>query len=61
MKAAKCRCGAESRIRIREPYLWVECKKKCGMKTGVFRIGLHQSEVEEQATVAWNKVVKKDG
>ena len=31
-----CKCGADARIRHREPYVWVECKKKCGMYSGYF-------------------------
>ena len=35
-KLLPCKCGADARIRYRMPFTWVECKKKCGMRTGYY-------------------------
>ena len=63
MKAEKCRCGAEARIRSTEIYTWVECKKKCGMKTGVYHKMLKDRDpvAEQRAVEAWNRMVKNNG
>jgi hypothetical protein len=45
------------------PFTWVECKKKCGMRTGVYCDGYEQCDPEarKEAIEAWNRLVKKDG
>jgi len=55
----KCKCGAEARVRYRMPFTWVECKKKCGMKTGYYCDAYEQSK--RQAIDDWNRLVKKNG
>ena len=59
----RCKCGAEARIRSTEVYTWVECKKKCGMKTGVYLKMLKDRDLvaEGRAVDAWNRMVSKDG
>ena len=61
--ASKCTCGADARIRYRIPVTWVECKKKCGMKTGFFPDCSEQydPDSQRQAVEAWNRMVKKHG
>lgn len=55
----KCRCGAAHRIRYREPYVWIECKKKCGMQTGFHRgTGIDDPEAVKAAIEEWNRKVK---
>ena len=56
----KCKCGAKGRLRTSEEYAWVECKKKCGVHTGLYRE--ENIEIAKQKVVAyWNRLVKKDG
>lgn len=59
----KCSCGAYPRIRYKVPVVWVECRKKCGMKTGYFpdKTVPHDPESEAEAILAWNKAVLKNG
>jgi hypothetical protein len=59
----KCRCGADARIRHRDPYVWVECKKKCGMKSGYIFLWIPDLDhkAEQFAIEQWNRVVQKDG
>lgn len=59
-KLLPCKCGADARIRYRMPFTWVECKKKCGIRTGVFCDGYEQSDPESRrkAIETWNKIVK---
>lgn len=54
-----CKCGADARIRYRDPYLWVECKKKCGMKSGYFFIfvSTEKEPCTEEAVRQWNQAV----
>ena len=63
MKPDKCKCGADARIRYKKPFTWVECKKKCGMKTGCYCdiIGEPDPHSQLQAITAWNRMVTKDG
>ena len=57
-----CKCGSAARIRYRMPYTWVECKKKCGMRTGSFVDGYDQRDLkaERKAVQEWNRMVNKD-
>ena len=58
----KCKCGADARIRHKDPYVWVECKKKCGMESGYFLKFLSDDvESERDAIKSWNRVVQGDG
>ena len=60
----KCVCGAEARVRYRMPFFWVECKKKCGMKTGCVRDSLEElydPNAREEAVRIWNRMVNKNG
>ena len=58
-KLLPCKCGADARIRYRMPFTWVECKKKCGIRTGVFCDGYEQNDPESRrkAVDTWNKIV----
>ena len=58
-----CNCGAKARVRYNMPYTWVECKKKCGMHTGVYCDGYEQNDPEarRKAIADWNRMVKKNG
>ena len=62
-KPLPCKCGACARIRYRIPVTWVECKRKCGMKTGYFADGQEQFDpaARNEAVRAWNRMVQKDG
>jgi hypothetical protein len=55
----QCVCGSAARIRYRIPVTWVECKHKCGMKTGYFADGQEQCDPEArmEAVKAWNKMI----
>ena len=59
----KCTCGADARVRYRIPFFWVECKKKCGMKTGFHCDGYEQCDPEarEAAVKDWNRMVSGHG
>ena len=63
IKADKCRCGYPARIRYRIPVTWVECKNKCGMRTGYFPDINEQADPDarNKAVEAWNRMVSKDG
>ena len=55
----KCKCGAAYRMRYREPYLWIECKKKCGLQTGFIRCGgLEDTDAVVKCIDEWNRKVK---
>lgn len=55
---SKCTCGADARIRHRDPYVWVECKKKCGMTSGFFIKYLADDvKAERDAVESWNAFV----
>lgn len=60
---SKCRCGAESRVRYRIPVTWVECRKKCGMRTGFYPDinEQHDPEAVDKAINEWNRMVSKNG
>ena len=60
-KPLRCKCGAEARIRYRLPVFWVECRKKCGMKTGFFPDYTEQFDpvAREEAVKAWNRMVSE--
>lgn len=55
-----CKCGAYPRIRYKIPVVWVECRKKCGMKTGYFvdKTMPHDPDSEAEAIKAWNRMVQ---
>ena len=59
VKPLPCKCGADARIRYRMPCTWVECKKKCGMRTGWYFDWYEQRDpdAEEEAVKAWNRMV----
>ena len=59
-KPLPCKCGADARVRHRDPYVWVECKKKCGMKTGSFLVFIREIS-EQDAINKWNGMVKQNG
>ena len=44
------------------PYTWVECKKKCGMRTGSFVDGYDQRDLkaERKAVQEWNRMVQNE-
>lgn len=58
-KILPCKCGADARIRFRDPYVWVECKKKCGMKSGyIFEfVPAERWKSEQKAVDDWNRLV----
>lgn len=58
-----CVCGSYARIRYKIPVVWVECRKKCGMKTGYYvdKTVPHDPDSEEEAIQAWNRMVQKHG
>lgn len=59
LKPVKCKCGADARIRHRDPYVWVECKKKCGMASGFFVMYLTDDiKAENEAITSWNKKIE---
>ena len=61
-KPMRCKCGADSRVRHKDPYVWVECKKKCGMKTGSFLAFVKEDNVAERDAIKkWNRMVEQDG
>ena len=60
IKPNRCVCGGAARVRFKDPYVWVECKKKCGMKTGSFMVFVKEI-AEQDAIKQWNKVVQQDG
>jgi hypothetical protein len=57
----QCSCGAYPRIRYRIPVVWVECRRKCGMKTGFYpdKAGTHDPDSEAEAIMAWNRMVSE--
>lgn len=59
-KPVKCKCGADARIRHKDPYVWVECKKHCGMKTGSHMVFIRELS-EQDAIKQWNRMVQDDG
>ena len=63
MKLEKCKCGAKARVRYKNPFTWVECEKKCGVRTGVYCdvIGDEDFISRRRAESDWNRLVKKNG
>ena len=59
-KPVKCKCGADARIRHKDPYVWIECKKKCGMRTGSHLVFVKEF-AEREAITQWNRMVQQDG
>ena len=59
----RCVCGSIARVRYRIPVIWVECKKKCGMKTGYYPDVDIQADPEaiKKAVEEWNRMVSKHG
>lgn len=62
-KILPCKCGADARIRFRDPYIWIECKKKCGMRSGfIFEfVSAERWKAEQQAVEEWNRLVSESG
>ena len=58
-----CVCGSYARVRYKIPVVWVECRKKCGMKTGYYvdKNIPHDPDSEEEAINAWNRMVQRHG
>ena len=58
-KILPCKCGKQAKVRYRMPYTWVECKKKCGMRTGVYCdcYEQHDPDSRREAIAEWNKRV----
>ena len=58
-----CVCGGAARVRYKIPVVWVECRKKCGRKTGYFvdKAIPHDPDSEEEAIQAWNRMVQENG
>ena len=56
-KPLRCKCGAAARIRHKDPYVWVECEKKCGAKTGSHLVFVREF-AEREAVKQWNDIVK---
>jgi hypothetical protein len=56
---AKCVCGAVARIRYRIPVTWVECKRKCGIKTGYYIDKTEQCDPDarDEAVKCWNAMI----
>ena len=61
IKPLTCKCGGCARIRYRIPVFWVECRKKCGMKTGYFADGNEpfDPQARDKAVIEWNRMVQK--
>ena len=59
IKPLPCKCGSAARIRYKDPYVWVECKKKCGMKTGSYLVFVKETS-ERDAIVKWNDMVSQN-
>ena len=51
-----CSCGAPGRLRYRMPFNWVECKKKCGNRTGSYcdYYEQHDPDAIREAVKDWN-------
>lgn len=56
-----CSCGAEPRLRSSGGYIWIECKKKCGKKTGVYPEVFDGWVARANAARDWEKLVNKNG
>ena len=52
------RCGKQAKIRYKMPYTWIECKKKCGMKTGYYADWYEQADLASRikAIAEWNSL-----
>ena len=61
IKPLPCTCGADARIRHRDPYVWIECKKKCGMASGYYIVYLSDDiKAEREAIASWNNLVDRN-
>lgn len=62
IKIERCSCGAEARMRYKVPVTWIECKKKCGMKTAFYtdngNNGHCDRATRDLAIMEWNRNVK---
>lgn len=58
-----CVCGASARIRYRIPVVWIECRKKCGMRTRYYPDvnSVRDPESEDKAILEWNRMVSNNG
>jgi len=54
-----CVCGGQPRVMYRQPYHWVECKRKCGMHTGYYPDGFEQNDRLSRldAIKKWNQLI----
>jgi hypothetical protein len=61
IKAVKCRCGSPARVRYRIPVTWVECKNKCGIKTGFYPDVTEQADPESRNSAIrdWNMMISR--
>ena len=57
----KCRCGASARVRDKNGQWWVECRNKCGMRTGYYTSIYDDVVARERAVSDWNRMVWKNG
>ena len=59
LQVMDCKCGSEARVRYKIPYYWVECKRKCGMKTGFYpdKKEVRDPQSEDEAVKAWNRMM----
>lgn len=55
-------CNGKGKVRYKMPYHWVECRKKCGAKTGVYADFEQHCDphARNQAIDAWNNLKKSD-
>ena len=56
-KPLRCKCGSEARVRYKSPYAWVECKAKCGMKSGYILDIIGRENAERSAIIRWDSEV----
>lgn len=57
----KCRCGAKARVRVKNGQWWVECRDKCGFRTGYYTSVYDDWVAQDRAIADWNRMVTKDG
>ena len=53
----KCRCGAKARVRNKDNRWWVECRDKCGCRTGYYTSVYDDEIARERAVSDWNRMV----
>lgn len=60
---SKCVCGANARVRYKIPVFWVECGRKCGMKTGYHTDKVYPQDLDSkaEAILEWNRMVTERG